>query len=164
MVKMGRPDGIDTTSLCDVFIAGGPASVEQVNALRDIMPGSNVSLVYGMTEGTGYITTFRANVRRDILLAYKNPSSSGLPVPGTKYKVLTVILFVIVIRKPTSVSNKSISAVVSLIFREFHDMPGPHKTDVLVLHIPSDSSAYAVFLHNFLSPYIFIVLLILGLM
>lgn len=119
MVKMGRPDGIDTTSLCDVFIAGGPASVEQVNALRDIMPGSNVSLAYGMTESTGFMTTFRENVRRDMLLAYKNPSSSGVPIAGIKYKVLTIILFVLVIRKPTPVSNKSISKVVSLFLVSF---------------------------------------------
>lgn len=87
ITKAGRPEGIDTTSLIDVIVGGGPATCQQMADLRDVFPGTNVSLAYGMTELVGFATCFSPNVRKQLLLSVKNSDSSGLPVPGVTIKV-----------------------------------------------------------------------------
>lgn len=87
LTKAGRPEGIDTTSLTDVVVGGGPATSQQMVDLRDLLPGANVCLAYGMTELVGFATCFTPNIRKQILLSFKNPSSSGLPIPGSTIKV-----------------------------------------------------------------------------
>lgn len=90
ITKAGRPEGIDTTSLIDVIVGGGPATSQQITDMRDVFPGANVSLAYGMTEVVGFATCFSPNVRKQLLLSFKNPSSSGLPIPGVTIKVKRV--------------------------------------------------------------------------
>lgn len=87
MYKAGRPDGIDTTSLLDMLIGGGPINVDYVLKLRDVLPGTNVSLAYGQTEVTGLLTIFRPISRKHVLLLNNKVGSSGQIYPGIKYKV-----------------------------------------------------------------------------
>lgn len=86
LVKVGRPEGISTKSLKIVGVGGGPLSADQVTAVRDTLPGTNVFLGYGLTEtaGCGCMFTMAA---KSMLLSYKNPSSCGQPLPGYTYKV-----------------------------------------------------------------------------
>lgn len=88
VTKLGRPDGIDTSSLRDVLIGGGPATAQQISDLRELLPGTNVMMGYGMTEVCGITTTFKTNVRKQILLSAKHPNSSGIALPTFKIKVL----------------------------------------------------------------------------
>lgn len=88
MCNVDRPEGIDTTSLLEVIIGGGPLSSDYMLKFRDLLPGTNVSLVYGQTEVTGLLSAFRVNSRRDILLLNQKPDSCGRIYPGIKYKVM----------------------------------------------------------------------------
>lgn len=87
LLKTGRPDGVDTTSLTDVIVGGGPLSAENNLALRDLLPGTNVQLIYGQSEGAGIVTMFRIGDRRDVLQTFNKPTSSGRPILGFSYKV-----------------------------------------------------------------------------
>lgn len=89
MIKEGRPDGIDTTSLLDFLIGGGHLSAENLLSLRDLLPGTNVFVGYGQTEVAGSGTTFRTNLRKDVLLLHEKLKSCGRPIPGLCYKVYT---------------------------------------------------------------------------
>ncbi|GJQ77865.1 hypothetical protein Trydic_g16118 [Trypoxylus dichotomus] len=88
MIKVGRPDRIDTTGLLDVIIGGSHLLPQYVLALRDLLPGTNVFLGYGLTEVAGSLTTFRTNLRKDLFLLHNKPKSCGRPVPGFYYKVV----------------------------------------------------------------------------
>lgn len=87
MYKAGRPEGIDTTSLTDMIIGGGSLNADYINKLKDLLPGTNISLGYGQTEVTGLLTIFRPKVRKHVLMLNEKIGSSGQIYPGIKYKV-----------------------------------------------------------------------------
>lgn len=87
MVKCGRPDGIDTSNLRDVFVGGGPASAQLMTDVKKLLPGTNVSLGFGMTEICSIGLIFRPNVSNQVLLSLKKPNSSGMAVQGLSLKV-----------------------------------------------------------------------------
>lgn len=87
MYNKGRPDGVDTTHLCDIIIGGGPLAAEHVIKIRDIFPGTSTALIFGQTElaGTGFC--FYPNRREDLLAMCGKPGSCGKPVPDSISKV-----------------------------------------------------------------------------
>lgn len=87
MLQAGRPDEINTTSLRDLLIAGGSLSWHYIESIRDLLPGTNVSVAYGQTEVAGMITYFKPNVRRDVILMMTKADSSGTAYPGFQYRV-----------------------------------------------------------------------------
>lgn len=88
VLKAGRPENVDTTSLLDVIMGGGPISTENLESIRDIFPGTNVHLAYGQTEVGGASTVFKPASREDLLLMLLKGNSSGRPMPGFSYKVV----------------------------------------------------------------------------
>lgn len=87
MIRTGRPEGIDTTSLLEVLTGGSAMTISQMREFRDLLPGTNVTQGYGQTEVAGAITLFKSNKRRDVLLAWSRPDSCGRPIKGIWYKV-----------------------------------------------------------------------------
>lgn len=75
------------------MIGGGPATAQQISDLKELVPGTNVMMVYGMTEVCGFATIFKTNDSKQILLSRKHPNSSGIALPTFKIKVLVVLEF-----------------------------------------------------------------------
>ncbi|KAF2889523.1 hypothetical protein ILUMI_16650, partial [Ignelater luminosus] len=88
MYNKGRPDGINTTHLSELLIGGGPLAAEYIIRIRDILPGTNVSLIYGQTEIAGIGLYFSPNRREDILALCHKPGSCGRPVPDLTCKIV----------------------------------------------------------------------------
>ncbi|XP_017786045.1 PREDICTED: 4-coumarate--CoA ligase-like 5 [Nicrophorus vespilloides] len=88
IIKAGRPEGVDTTSLHDIIIGGGPLSAENNMLMGDLVPGAFVHLAYGQSEATGLLTCFRPSDRRDVLHMHKKYSSCGRPLSGIQYKIV----------------------------------------------------------------------------
>lgn len=88
MLQAGRPDGVDTNSMLNVIIGGGPLGENHVLALRDLLPGTNVALAYGQTEIAGLATGFKPHCRQDVILMVDKAGSCGRPVPGATYKIV----------------------------------------------------------------------------
>lgn len=91
MCNAGRPDSVDTTSLLELLCGGGNLQLKHIIQLRDLLPGTNVTQVYGQTEIAGAITIFNSSKRKDVLLSYYKPESCGRPIRGIWYKVLLII-------------------------------------------------------------------------
>lgn len=87
MCHVGRPEEIDTTSLLELLCGGGILPTKCILQLRDLLPGANVTQIYGLTEITGAVVTFSSKKRKDLLLSYYKPQSCGRPVRGLCYKV-----------------------------------------------------------------------------
>ncbi|KAJ8919720.1 hypothetical protein NQ315_006248 [Exocentrus adspersus] len=90
VVKAGRPDGVDTTSLLSCMIGGATISRKLTGELRDLLPGTFVAMAYGQTEVTGVIAFFRINQVKDTLALHHRPESVGRIAPGFKYKVVNL--------------------------------------------------------------------------
>ncbi|XP_074034975.1 luciferin 4-monooxygenase [Leptinotarsa decemlineata] len=88
MVKAGRPDHLDTTSLWTCFTGGAALSEKYVETLRDLLPGCFVFQVYGQSEVAGILTQFKTNQVRDCLYLHQKPRSVGVAVAGFKYKIV----------------------------------------------------------------------------
>ncbi|KAF2893286.1 hypothetical protein ILUMI_12887 [Ignelater luminosus] len=88
LYKSGRPEGINTTKFEHLLIGGGYVSREQMNEIRDILPGTNVMLGYGLTEICGIALLFWPNNPKDMIMACERCGSSGRPLPGFSYKVV----------------------------------------------------------------------------
>ncbi|KAF2890250.1 hypothetical protein ILUMI_15923, partial [Ignelater luminosus] len=88
LYNKGRPDGINTTHLSDFIIGGGPLAAEHILRIRDIFPGTNVSLIYGQTEigGTGFC--FGPNRKENIWALCEKPGACGRPVPDLICKIV----------------------------------------------------------------------------
>ncbi|EEZ99576.2 uncharacterized protein LOC655644 [Tribolium castaneum] len=90
MLKVGRPDNVDTSSLLCVLTGGGVFSEKQLLALRDLLPGTYISQGYGQTEVAGVLTCFNMNDVKDTLRLHYKPSSCGRPIHGIWYKIVDV--------------------------------------------------------------------------
>ncbi|KAJ8951647.1 hypothetical protein NQ318_012318 [Aromia moschata] len=88
LIKGGRPDGVDTSSLLSCVVGGGSVSATQMNQIRDLLPGTFVFLAYGQTEVAGILTIFQLNQVSHTLALHHKPESSGKPVAGIAYKVV----------------------------------------------------------------------------
>nr|XP_023026911.1 luciferin 4-monooxygenase-like [Leptinotarsa decemlineata] len=88
MVKAGRPDHLDTTSLWTCFTGGAALSEKYIETLRDLLPGCFVFQVYGQSEVAGILTQFKTNQVRDCLYLHQKPRSVGVAVAGFKYKIV----------------------------------------------------------------------------
>lgn len=88
MCNVGRPDSVNTTSLLELLYGGGRLPLKHILQLRDLLPGTNITQVYGQTESAGAITIFNSKKRKDVLLAYYKPLSCGRPIRGIFYKVV----------------------------------------------------------------------------
>ncbi|CAH1123479.1 unnamed protein product [Ceutorhynchus assimilis] len=87
MLTIGRPDGIDTTSLNLVITGGAHFASEQLHKFRDLLPGTFVSQAYGCTELSGFGIAFNLTKTKDRLLLHYKPESCGRPIPGLQYKI-----------------------------------------------------------------------------
>ncbi|XP_044268934.1 4-coumarate--CoA ligase 1-like [Tribolium madens] len=90
MLKVGRPDNVDTSSLLCVLTGGGVFPEKQSLALRDLLPGTYISQGYGQTEVAGVLTCFNMNDVKDTLRLHYKPSSCGRPIHGIWYKIVDV--------------------------------------------------------------------------
>lgn len=90
MLKVGRPDNVDTSSLLCVLTGGGVFSEKQLLALRDLLPGTYISQGYGQTEVAGVLTCFRMNEVKDALRLHYKPASCGRPIHGIWYKIVHI--------------------------------------------------------------------------
>lgn len=88
ILKVGRPDNIDTSQLNILVIGGATISQHFLKELREVLPGTFVCQGYGQTEVAGVLTCFRSNSVQDTLGLHYKPDSCGRPVPGVAYKVL----------------------------------------------------------------------------
>lgn len=89
MYKSGRPEGINTSSLLEVATGGSILTKTQITLFRDLLPGTHVNQVYGQTEISGFISSFKTNNKEDVVLSYLKPDSCGRPMPFVSYKVRT---------------------------------------------------------------------------
>lgn len=87
MLKVGMPENLDISSLKELVLGGGPVQLQLMTFLRQTLPSTKVSLMYGLTESSGLGLRFRHNCEADMALALKYPTSSGLPCNGFSYKV-----------------------------------------------------------------------------
>lgn len=87
MLRAGRPDGIDTTSLWALMNGGGSVSELHLKEIRDLLPGTFVFQAYGQSEVAGILTLFKTNEVKESVMLYYKPNSAGTPVPGLTYKV-----------------------------------------------------------------------------
>lgn len=87
VIKVGRPDGVDTTSLWAFLTGGCSISKKNIEELRDVLPGTFVLQVYGQSEVAGVLTQFRVNDVKETLLLHRKPTSVGKIVPGLTCKV-----------------------------------------------------------------------------
>lgn len=101
MLRVGRPDGLDTTSLWSVMVVGGPLSESYILELRDLLPGAFTLLVYGQSEIGGVLTVFKTNKVKESLMLHYKPNSVGTPMYGFDFKVIIfyfheIIIFILV--------------------------------------------------------------------
>ncbi|KAJ8939528.1 hypothetical protein NQ314_011095, partial [Rhamnusium bicolor] len=88
MIRVGRPDGIDTTSLTVCIIGGAALPERLMRVLRDFLPGTFVFMAYGQTEVTGVITSFSIKEVKHTLSLHYKPESIGILVVGFSCKVV----------------------------------------------------------------------------
>ena len=87
MIKAGKPEKVDVSSMREFVIGGASMSVEFLRKLRAMMPGTKVFQGYGQTETCGLATTFKSNRPADLLRIENKPSSCGRPINGLICKV-----------------------------------------------------------------------------
>ncbi|XP_050517591.1 uncharacterized protein LOC126892162 isoform X1 [Diabrotica virgifera virgifera] len=90
LLKVGRPDGLDTSSLWSFIVGGGYFPKPLLLELRDLLPGTFVYNAYGQTEVSGVSTTFKTANVKDTLYLHSKPTSVGMVIPGIKAKVVDV--------------------------------------------------------------------------
>lgn len=90
VIRSGRPDGLDTSSLISCLIGGATISTKCIGEFRDLLPGTFVSMVYGQTELAGPITIFQIDLVKHKLALHHKPESVGRVVPGITCKVFAV--------------------------------------------------------------------------
>ncbi|CAH1285914.1 unnamed protein product, partial [Diabrotica balteata] len=88
LLKVGRPEGLDTSNLWSFIIGGGYIPKPLLLELRDLLPGTFVYNAYGQTEVSGVLTTFKTANVKDTLYLHSKPTSVGLIIPGLKAKVV----------------------------------------------------------------------------
>ncbi|CAG9855968.1 unnamed protein product [Phyllotreta striolata] len=88
MIKAGRPDNINTTSLWCFLIGGASIQQKYLLDLRENLPGTFVFQGYGQTEVAGILSFFNTSKVKETLFLHYKPKSVGLIVPGTKYRVV----------------------------------------------------------------------------
>ncbi|KAK9878018.1 hypothetical protein WA026_020646 [Henosepilachna vigintioctopunctata] len=84
--KSSKPEGLDTSSLHCLITVGGSMPKSLVNDLRDALPGTYISQIYGQTELCGAITRFETRKVDDRLLLHYKHNSVGRAMPGFWYK------------------------------------------------------------------------------
>lgn len=84
MLKEDRRNISEISSLQDIFIGGGSVSSENLLAFRNLLPHTNISPIYGLTEVTGAAIAFS---KKDLIFSQSKPSSCGRPIAGFWYKV-----------------------------------------------------------------------------
>lgn len=87
MIKVGRPEKLDTTSLWTVLTGGATLSEFYLKKLRDLLPGTFIFQGYGQTEAGGILTLFKTRDAKERMLLYNKPNSVGTPFSGISYKV-----------------------------------------------------------------------------
>ncbi|KAJ8939529.1 hypothetical protein NQ314_011096 [Rhamnusium bicolor] len=88
MIRVGRPDGLDTTSLAACIIGGAALPERLMRVLRDLLPGTFVFMGYGQTEVTGIMTLFSIKQVKHTLSLHYKPESVGIPLAGYCCKVV----------------------------------------------------------------------------
>uniref|UniRef100_A0A6P7GFQ1 4-coumarate--CoA ligase-like 7 n=1 Tax=Diabrotica virgifera virgifera TaxID=50390 RepID=A0A6P7GFQ1_DIAVI len=90
LLKVGRPDGLDTSSLWNFVISGDYFPKSLLLELRNLLPGTFVFNAYGQTEVSGILTVFKSSSDKEALYLHSKPTSVGLIIAGIKAKVVDV--------------------------------------------------------------------------
>lgn len=88
MLKVSKLVRLNTTSFKDFFLGGTPMSGENLLALRQLLPTTNVFIGYGLTEVAGSCLVFRKDPIIYSTLQQHKLESCGQPLPGFWYKVM----------------------------------------------------------------------------
>lgn len=83
-------EGVSTSSLKQYITAGEFTSPVSLQRIRKHFPQAAVCQIYGLTETTGFITSFCFKNAEDRRLMKTKPASCGRPMPGFEYKVVDV--------------------------------------------------------------------------
>lgn len=83
-----KPNSTDLSNLSTILTGGNGIFKEQMLELRHQFPGVNLTIIYGMTEISGVLTTFNPRNSKDVLLMKKKPTSCGKLVDGFVAKVI----------------------------------------------------------------------------
>lgn len=87
MLKVGRPDNVDLSSLSMIACPGLAVPDSYIQELKKIFPGTLILQSFGQTEVGGAITLFTGYSSKKIALALSNTRSIGLPREGMSYRV-----------------------------------------------------------------------------
>ncbi|KAF2892031.1 hypothetical protein ILUMI_14142 [Ignelater luminosus] len=90
MLAVGKPEGIDTRSLKDINLGGAAILEDQMQKIREMIPGTRINLSYGMTEVIGFLSCFNLNRPEDVVFADKKTDFSGKEIPDFSYKIVDV--------------------------------------------------------------------------
>ncbi|KAF2888325.1 hypothetical protein ILUMI_17848 [Ignelater luminosus] len=83
-----RPKHFKSDSLKDVFIGGGPLLKELLLQVRKAFPNTRVTLAYGQTEVSGFLSCFKPDNLKEVNAIPHKPTSTGSGIPGLTYKVV----------------------------------------------------------------------------
>lgn len=87
MLKEGRPEEADTSSLLCLLTGGDKSSETTIKRLRENFPGTIILQGYGQSEVAGPITQYRHSNSYQLSLLHNKPSSVGPVVRGFSVKV-----------------------------------------------------------------------------
>lgn len=90
IAHQNAPKGVKTSFLKQYITAGEFASPSLLQCIRTHFPQAAVCQIYGLTETTGFITSFCFKDTVDRRLMEIKPASCGRPMPGFEYKVIDV--------------------------------------------------------------------------
>lgn len=86
--KVGRPLGINTSSLQVLQTGGDRVTAGLMENLTSVLPDTYVMQVYAQTESSGLLTVFDINDPEDVELLHRKPESCGRPLSSVdEYKV-----------------------------------------------------------------------------
>ncbi|KAJ8939531.1 hypothetical protein NQ314_011098 [Rhamnusium bicolor] len=87
LVKSGKPDDVNTSSLVRLSIGGAALSKKYAFALQELLPDTDIIPTYAQTE-VGILAAFQIHNKVHREYYKKNPETVGVPVPGVWYKVV----------------------------------------------------------------------------
>lgn len=93
MYKVGKPEGINISSLTTLVAEGAHLSKAYIQRLQEMLPDTDIFQSYGQTE-VGLLTRFCNNKKHKEFIRNKI-GSVGLPVEGfgISYRVSNILCF-----------------------------------------------------------------------
>lgn len=95
MCSFGKPKGLNTSSLKQLFTGGSPISKNVLLEMQKLLPGTHVTQAYGQTEAGGLVFGFDPENLDDLRLQHLKPESCGRPVEGVMLKVISYLFYLL---------------------------------------------------------------------